>query len=163
MSTKELQAGDKAPAFRVATTDSDDLVTLKDLQQQAKSGRVVLFFYPKDLTSGCTQEACDFRDSAARLKKLGVAVYGVSKDPLKLHGKFIDKHALNFPLLSDESIKMCEAFGVWKEKSLYGRKYMGVDRSTFVISPAGKIEKVWRKVKVPGHVDEVFAALQELK
>lgn len=160
---KELIEGDKAPAFRVTTTEGEGTVTLKDLQKQSKSGRVVLFFYPKDMTSGCTQEACDFRDSAARLKKLGVAVYGVSRDPLKSHGKFVEKNALNFPLLSDEQGKMTEAFGVWKEKSMYGRKYMGIDRSTFVISKAGKIEKVWRKVKVPGHVDEVLKALAEGK
>jgi thioredoxin-dependent peroxiredoxin len=155
---KELKEGDAAPAFKVESTEGEGLRGLKDLQGAAKSKRVAIFFYPKDMTSGCTQEACDFRDAAAKFRKLGVAVYGVSKDSLKSHAKFIEKESLNFPLLSDESGRMVEAFGVWKEKSMYGRKYMGVERSTFLIGPTGKLERVWRKVKVPGHVDEVLAA-----
>ena len=120
--------------------------------------RLVLYFYPKDNTSGCTQEACDFRDNINRITSKAVVV-GVSPDSIKSHKKFKENQELNFILLSDSEHKLAEAFGVWKEKSMYGRKYMGIERSTFVISPEGSIEKEWRKVKVKGHVDEVLEYL----
>jgi peroxiredoxin Q/BCP len=149
-----LKEGSKAPAFSLMS-DSGDKINLKDLQGKT----VVLFFYPKDMTPGCTQEACDFRDSFARLKKAGALVLGISKDSVESHQKFVAKHDLSFPLLSDEDGKICEAYDVWKEKSLYGRKYMGIERTTFVISPEGKIAKIFPKVKVDGHVDAVLDAI----
>lgn len=125
-----------------------------------KGKRVVLYFYPKDNTSGCTQEACNFRDNINRLTAKA-EVIGVSPDSIKSHQKFREKQDLNFILLSDTEHKLAEEFEVWKEKSMYGRKYMGIERSTFVISPDGNIEKEWRKVKVNGHVDEVLAYLAQ--
>ena len=153
-----LKEGDKAPAFKLES-DSGEEVTLKSLQGQF----VVLFFYPKDMTPGCTQEACDFRDSSARLKKAGAVVFGVSKDSVETHRKFIAKHELNFPLLSDPDGKACEAYGVWQEKSLYGRKFMGIVRTTLLISPQGKVLKIFPKVKVKGHVEEVLTELKNSK
>ena len=117
--------------------------------------KVILYFYPKDNTSGCTQEACDFRDNINRLTTYATVV-GVSPDSIKSHLKFREKQSLNFILLSDEEHKLAEEYGVWKEKSMYGRKYMGIERSTFIIDKNGNIEKEWRKVKVKGHVDEVI-------
>ena len=126
-----------------------------------KGKRIVLYFYPKDNTSGCTQEACNFRDNINRITSYA-EVIGVSPDSIKSHLSFRDKQDLNFILLSDDEHKLAEAFNVWKEKSMYGKKYMGIERSTFVISPDGKIEKEWRKVKVNGHVDEVINYLTTL-
>ena len=123
-----------------------------------KGQRVVLYFYPKDNTSGCTQEACDFRDNLNRLTSKA-DVIGVSPDSIKSHIKFKEKHGLNFLLISDPEHKLAEQFGVWKEKSMYGKKYMGIERSTFILDKKGNIEKEWRKVKVKGHVDEVLAFL----
>ena len=120
-----------------------------------KGQRVVLYFYPKDNTSGCTQEACDFRDNINRLTTKAIVI-GVSPDSIKSHLKFKENHGLNFILLSDPEHKLAEEYGVWKEKSMYGRKYMGIERSTFIIDKDGNIEKEWRKVKVKGHVDEVL-------
>ncbi|MCR4880511.1 MAG: thioredoxin-dependent thiol peroxidase [bacterium] len=120
--------------------------------------RVVLYFYPKDNTSGCTTEACNFRDNMNRLTSL-VTVVGVSPDSIKSHKSFMEKQSLNFILLSDTDKILSEKFGVWKEKSMYGRKYMGIERSTFILDKAGNIEKEWRKVKVSGHVDEVIEYL----
>lgn len=120
-----------------------------------KGQRVVLYFYPKDNTSGCTQEACDFRDNINRLTNYATVI-GVSPDSIKSHKSFKEKQILNFILLSDPEHKLAENFKVWKEKSMYGRKYMGIERSTFIIDKNGKIEKEWRKVKVKGHVDEVI-------
>lgn len=117
--------------------------------------QVVLYFYPKDNTSGCTQEACDFRDNMNRLTKYA-AVIGVSPDSIKSHKSFKDKQGLNFILLSDTEHLLAEKYGVWKEKSMYGRKYMGIERSTFILDKSGNIKKEWRKVKVKGHVDEVI-------
>ncbi len=117
--------------------------------------RVILYFYPKDNTAGCTQEACDFRDNINRLTKY-VEVVGVSPDSIKSHQSFKEKQSLNFILLSDTEHLLSEKYGVWKEKSMYGRKYMGIERSTFVLDKNGNIEKEWRKVKVKGHVDEVL-------
>ena len=126
-----------------------------------KGEKIVLYFYPKDNTSGCTQEACNFRDNLNRILKYA-KIIGVSPDSIKSHLSFKSKQDLNFPLLSDDEHKLAEAFEVWKEKSMYGRKYMGIERSTFIISPDGEIEKEWRKVKVNGHVDEVIDYLTGL-
>lgn len=123
-----------------------------------KGERVILYFYPKDNTSGCTQEACDFRDNINRLTSKAIVI-GVSPDSVKSHKKFKENHDLNFLLLSDPEHKLAEKFKVWKEKSMYGRKYMGIERSTFVLDDRGEIEKEWRKVKVKGHVDEVLEYL----
>ena len=126
-----------------------------------KGQRVILYFYPKDNTSGCTQEACDFRDNINRLTCYATVI-GLSPDSIKSHKSFKEKHSLNFILLSDPEHKLAEKFEVWKEKSMYGRKYMGIERSTFIIDKNGKIEKEWRKVKVKGHVDEVTGYLSAI-
>lgn len=123
-----------------------------------KGQKVVLYFYPKDNTSGCTQEACDFRDNFNRLTSKAVVI-GVSPDSIKSHLKFKENHSLNFMLLSDPEHKLSEAFGAWGEKSMYGRKYFGIIRSTFILDKNGEIKKEWRKVKVKGHVDEVLENL----
>ena len=149
-----LKVGEKAPAFTLVD-DSGKKVSLKDF----KGKKVVLYFYPKDLTPGCTVEACDFRDISALLKKKKAVVLGVSEDSVTLHGKFRDKHELNFPLLSDEEGTVCEAYGVWQEKSMYGKKYMGIARTTFIIGTTGKIAKIFEKVKVKGHTEEVLENL----
>jgi peroxiredoxin Q/BCP len=154
MSARIPGVGDKAPAFALSSGDGET-IRLKDLAGKS----VVLYFYPKDDTSGCTKEACDFRDSSAALKAAGAVVLGVSPDSVASHGKFAGKYDLSFPLLSDPDHKVAESYGVWAEKSMYGRKYFGIERSTFLIAPDGKLAAVWRKVKVPGHVDEVLAAL----
>ena len=126
-----------------------------------KGQRVILYFYPKDNTSGCTQEACDFRDNINRLTSYATVI-GISPDSIKSHKSFKEKHSLNFILLSDPEHKLAEKFEVWKEKSMYGRKYMGIERTTFIIDKNGKIEKEWRKVKVKGHVDEVIEYLKAI-
>lgn len=149
-----LKAGDKAPDFKL-TADNGESLSLKDY----KGKKVVLYFYPKDMTSGCTQEACDFRDNIKKFEKKNTVVIGVSPDDTKSHMKFKDKYELPFTLLSDESKKMLEDYGVWQEKSMYGRKYMGVVRTTFVIDEKGKIEKIYDKVKVPGHIEEILQGL----
>lgn len=153
-----LREGDKVPDFTLPTQDGS-LVSLKSL----KGKNIVLYFYPKDMTPGCTVEACDFRDAQSKLKKAGAVVLGISKDSVERHQKFSDKESLNFPLLSDEDGKTCKAFGVWQEKSLYGKKFMGIVRTTFLIGKTGKIEKVFEKVKVKGHVNEVLQALKDGK
>ncbi|HVA66459.1 MAG TPA: thioredoxin-dependent thiol peroxidase [Elusimicrobiota bacterium] len=150
----ELQVGDKAPDFS-AVDETGARRALADY----KGKTLVLYFYPKDNTSGCTAEACDFRDQHAALKKKGAAVLGVSPDSAKSHASFKEKQSLPFPLLVDEDKALCSAYGVWKEKSMYGRKYMGVERSTFVIGLDGRIKNIWRKVSVPGHVESVRQAL----
>lgn len=126
-----------------------------------KGQKVILYFYPKDNTSGCTQEACDFRDNINRLTNYATVI-GVSPDSIKSHKSFKEKQSLNFILLSDPEHKLAEEFEVWKEKSMYGRKYMGIERSTFILDKNGKIEKEWRKVKVKGHVDEVIEYLSAI-
>jgi len=151
------QEGDKAPAFTMAT-DGNGGVSLAKL----KGKNVVLYFYPKDDTSGCTAEACGFRDSFPKFGKIDATVIGVSRDSVESHEKFKKKYKLNFPLASDADGKVTEAYGVWVEKSMYGRKYMGIERATFLIDGKGVVRKVWRKVKVPGHVDEVLAAVKAL-
>ncbi len=152
-----LDVGDKAPTFTLQT-DGGGEISLKDL----KGETVILYFYPKDDTSGCTAEACAFRDALPDFSKVNATVIGVSKDPVKKHDKFKNKYDLTFPLASDEDGKVCDAYGTWVEKSMYGRKYMGIDRSTFLIDGNGVIRAIWRKVKVPGHVDEVLKATQAL-
>ena len=146
--------GQKAPAFQ-APDDSGKTVSLSDL----KGKKVVLYFYPKDDTPGCTKEACAFRDGIAQIKKKGAVVFGVSPDSVGSHQKFKEKFTLNFPLLADPDKKLVQAYGVWKEKSMYGKKYMGVERTTFVIDEEGKITRIFPKVQVDAHYDEVLAAL----
>ena len=152
-----LQIGNKAPAFKMPV-DGGGSIALKDL----KGKKVVLYFYPKDNTSGCTKEACRFRDSYPKLKRLKATVIGVSKDSVASHDKFKAKYDLPFTLASDEDGKVCQAYGVWKEKNMYGRKYMGIERSTFLIDEDGRLRGEWRKVKVAGHVDEVLKAAKGL-
>ena len=123
--------------------------------------KLILYFYPKDMTPGCTTESIEFNTNLAKIKKLRANIVGVSRDKMSLHEKFIEKHGFKFPLISDPEEKLCKSFDVIKEKSLYGRKYMGVDRSTFIISQNGKILHAWRNVKVKGHVDEVIEKLRE--
>jgi peroxiredoxin Q/BCP len=145
--------GDKAPSISVAASDGSSI----DL---AAPGRpLVLYFYPKDDTSGCTLEAQNFTQLSPDFKKAGVKVIGVSRDPMKKHEKFIAKYDLAVPLASDEDGRISDAFGTWVEKSMYGRKYMGMERSTFLIGPDGRVLKAWRKVKVPGHAAEVLKAV----
>ncbi len=152
-----LDVGDKAPTFNGAT-DGGGKVSLKDF----KGKKVVLYFYPKDDTPGCTTEACGFRDSFPDFSKIDAAIVGVSKDSVKRHDNFKAKYELPFTLLSDEDGSVCEAYGVWVMKKNYGREYMGIERSTFLIDETGKIAGVWRKVRVKGHVDEVLAAAKAL-
>src|SRR5512141_1375396 len=149
-----LEVGDKAPAFK--TTDQDgDTVSLSDFKGQ----KAVLYFYPKDDTPGCTKEACSFRDAWAQLKRRKVAVLGVSVDDEKSHKKFAEKFSLPFTLLADTDKKIVNAYGVWGEKSMYGRKYMGTHRVTYLIDEKGKIAAVWPKVKPEGHAEEILAAV----
>ena len=149
-----MKPGDKAPDF-TATADGGESVSLKGLRGQT----VVLYFYPKDNTPGCTTEACDFRDRAPEFEARDAVVLGVSPDGVKSHDKFRAKFELPFRLVSDPDHAIAESYGVWQEKSLYGRKYMGIVRSTFVIDPKGKIAEVFEKVKVKGHVGAVLAEL----
>jgi peroxiredoxin Q/BCP len=151
--------GRKAPLFEL-TDGGGKTVSLKELLGR---GNLVLYFYPKDMTPGCTIEACDFRDSAARFKAAGAQVVGVSADSPDSHRKFTDKHTLNFPLLSDADNRVTRLYGVYKKKSLYGREFMGIERTTFVIDRAGVIRKVFPKVKVAGHADAVVEALKALR
>ena len=147
----------KAPSF-LALVDENKELSLDDFQ----GSYLVIYFYPKDKTSGCTIESQDFRDYKNKFSKKNCKIVGVSRDSIKSHKSFIDKESLNFPLLSDPDEIMCNAYGVMKEKSMYGRKYMGIERSTFLISPDGLLIKEWRGVKVPGHVEEVYEFLSEL-
>jgi len=153
-----VDVGDKAPVFKLPT-DGGGEISLDDF----KGKPVVLYFYPKDDTSGCTAEACAFRDALPDFSKVKAEIIGISRDPVKKHDKFKEKYALNFPLASDEEGKTCEAYGTWVEKSMYGRKYMGIERSTFLIDGKGVIREVWRKVKVPVHAEEVLKAAKALK
>jgi peroxiredoxin Q/BCP len=152
------QVGQAAPAFRLPSSAGGEL-GLDDFKGRQA---VVLYFYPKDDTSGCTAEACAFRDVQAELAARGAAVVGVSPDPLKAHARFVGKHGLNFPLLADEGSRVSARYGVWKEKSMYGRKYMGVERTTFLIDREGVVRKVYPKVSVSGHADAVLADLAAL-
>lgn len=150
-----LEVGKKAPDFSLQNQDGKKF-SLKDF----KGKKVVLYFYPKDNTSGCTKEACSFRDEIKVIEKQNAVVLGVSGDSVSSHKKFADKFELPFNLLSDESKKMLEDYGVWKGKSMYGKKYMGIERTTFIIDENGKIKKIFNKVKVDGHIKEVLEALK---
>jgi len=149
-----VTVGKAAPDFTLPT-DGGGKLKLKELRGQA----VVLYFYPKDDTSGCTAEACGFRDQLPKFGKVNAAVIGISRDSVASHDKFKKKYKLPFSLASDSEGKVTEKYGVWVEKSLYGRKYMGIERATFLIDEKGKIEQVWHRVKVPGHADEVMKAV----
>ena len=155
--TKELSEGDPAPDFELAA-DGGGAVRLADLRGKA----VVLYFYPKDDTSGCTAEAKAFSELKDKFAAAGAVVVGVSPDSAAVHDKFKAKHALEVALASDPERSAIDAYGVWKEKSMYGRKYFGVERSTFLIDGNGRIAKIWRKVKVPGHAEEALAAVKTL-
>lgn len=150
-----LEAGDKAPNFKIQTDDGQTLTPAA-----LKGAPYVLYFYPKDDTSGCTKEAIGFSESLAKFTKLGVKVIGVSKDSAESHQKFRKKHKLKVTLASDPEIKMAADWGVWVEKSLYGRKYMGLERATFLVDAKGAIVRAWHKVKVPGHVEAVLEAVK---
>ena len=152
-----VDVGGKAPDFTLPT-DGNGEVTLSQLAGQ----KVVLYFYPKDDTSGCTAEACGFRDALPDYGKTGAVVVGISKDSVASHDKFKKKHGLPFILASDAQSDVCERYGAWVEKSMYGRRYMGIDRSTFLIDRSGTVRGVWRKVRVPGHVAEVLQAAAAL-
>jgi len=152
-----LEVGAKAPAFTLVT-DQGTKAKLSDF----KGSPVVLYFYPKDDTPGCTKEACAFRDASKELKKLGAIVLGVSPDSSESHAKFRDKYSLNFTLLADPDHALAEAYGAWREKNMYGKKSMGVQRSTYLIDTSGKVAKVWKKVRVDGHDAQVLEALREL-
>ncbi len=151
--SQDLKAGDRAPAFKMATDGGGEI------SSAALAGQpFVLYFYPKDNTSGCTTEAIGFSAAVRKFRAAGVAVVGISKDSVASHDKFKNKHKLKITLASDPELKTAQDYGVWVEKTLYGRKYMGMDRATFLIDAKGRIVQVWRKVKVPGHVDEVLTA-----
>ena len=150
-----ISEGDRAPDIEV-TTSAGETINL------ANPGKpLVLYFYPKDDTSGCTREAQDFTALAGNFERAGAMVVGISRDPMKRHEKFIGKYGLAVPLVSDEDGRISDAFGTWVQKSMYGRKYMGMERSTFLIGPDGIVQKEWRKVKVPGHAEEVLGAVRE--
>jgi len=149
-----LKIGDKAPDFTLIS-DTGEKVSLKDF----KGKKVILYFYPKDDTSGCTAEACSFRDNIKIIEKKNTVVIGVSKDNLKSHQKFKTKYELPFTLLSDENLDMIKDYDVWKEKSMYGKKYMGIERTTYIINEKGKIQDIFNKVKVDGHTEEVLSKL----
>jgi peroxiredoxin Q/BCP len=151
-----INEGEKAPAITVTATDGSSV-------NLASPGQpLVLYFYPKDDTSGCTREAQDFTALAGDFKKAGVKVVGVSRDPMQSHEKFIDKYSLAVPLVSDEDGTISNAFGTWVEKSMYGRKYMGMERATYLIGADGRVLKAWRKVKVPKHAEEMLKAARQV-
>ena len=152
-----LDAGQPAPDFTLPRDGGDD-VTLSALRPKA----VVLYFYPRDDTSGCTKEALAFTELLAEFEAAGALVFGISKDTVAKHEKFVAKHALGVPLLSDADGDVCERYGTWVEKSMYGKTYMGIERSTFLIDGTGTVAQVWRKVKVPGHAEAVLEAVKAL-
>jgi thioredoxin-dependent peroxiredoxin len=153
-----VEVGDKAPDFTLPA-DGGGRVSLKEL----KGKTVVLYFYPRDDTPGCTAEACAFRDSLPDFSKVKATVVGISRDSVASHDKFKKKFKLPFPLVSDEAGKVTEAYGAWVEKSMYGKKYMGIERATFLIDAKGTVRKIWRKVKVDGHAEDVLKAAEDLK
>ncbi|MCG3112175.1 MAG: thioredoxin-dependent thiol peroxidase [Candidatus Manganitrophus sp. SB1] len=157
--TSELKPGDDAPLFILPSSDGKKV----DLTAYRGKRHVILYFYPKDDTPGCTKEACAFRDSFAELKKAKAVILGVSLDPLASHQKFVEKYTLPFLLLSDTDAAVSKAYGVYKLKNMYGRKFWGIERSTFLIDPKGKVTHLFRRVKVDAHLDEVLSALKELK
>ena len=153
----DLSEGDKAPNFKLPA-DNNTNIELSDYSGQ----NVVLYFYPKDNTPGCTTQACSFRDSIKSFEELDAIIIGISKDSVKKHENFKAKYDLNFSLASDENDEVCETYGVWKEKSMYGKKFWGIERTTFLIDKNGKIAKIWRKVKVKDHIEDVKDALHNL-
>lgn len=153
-----IEEGSKAPAFTL-TSDSGKKIKLSDLA----GSPVVLYFYPKDDTPGCTREACAFRDAQSELSRSGAVLLGVSPDDVESHVKFRDKYSLNFPLLVDADHKVAEKYGAWREKNMYGKKSMGIQRSTFLIDASGKVFKVWKRVQVDGHDAQVLQALAQLQ
>ncbi len=154
----ELVEGRKAPAFTLPASTGGK-ISLRDYRGKS---HVVLYFYPRDMTSGCTREACSFRDLGAEFAQAGAVILGVSTDDLDSHGKFTQAHSLTFPLLSDTDAKVATRYGVYKERNMYGRKVMGIERMTFVIDRDGTIRRIWRKVKVEQHADEVLDFLRSL-
>jgi thioredoxin-dependent peroxiredoxin len=155
LAAKELQVGDKAPDFNLPSSEGR-AISLKEFKEKRD---VVLYFYPKDDTPGCSKEACGFRDERPRIIRKGAAVLGVSLDGVDSHRRFIAKYGLNFPLLVDEGAALSKSYGVYKRKALYGRKYWGLERTTFIIGKDGRIREIFRKVKVDGHTREVLDAL----
>jgi thioredoxin-dependent peroxiredoxin len=153
----KIDIGKKIKDITITTTDNKNKIS------DYLNKNLILYFYPRDMTPGCTTESIEFNENISKIKRAGWNVVGVSRDTIKSHLKFIDKHSFKFPLISDEDEKVCNMFDVIKEKSLYGRKYMGIDRSTFLISTELKIISLWRNVKVKGHVDEVINKIKELK
>ena len=151
-----LKVGDKAPSFKLKNQD-EKVISLAD--QKGKT--IVLYFYPKDDTSGCTREACNFRDEFPKFGKMKAEIIGVSADSVESHKKFRKKYDLNFPLLADTDKTIAGSYGVWKEKSMYGKTYMGIERTTFIINEQGKISQIFPKVKVDDHYDEVLDALED--
>ena len=153
----KIEIGSKIKDISIVSTDNKNKIS------DYLNKNLVLYFYPKDMTPGCTTESIEFNDSLAKIKRMGWNVVGVSRDTIKKHMKFIEKYSFKFPLISDEDEKFCNMFNVIKEKSLYGRKYMGIDRSTFLINKDMKVLYAWRNVKVNGHVEEVINKIKELK
>ena len=153
-----VEPGQRAPTFTL-TADDGSKVRLSDLRRRP----VVLYFYPKDDTPGCTREACAFRDAQSKLTELGAIVLGVSPDSMESHGKFRDKYRLNFRLLADENHRVAEKYGAWREKTNYGKTYMGIGRSSFLVGPDGRVARTWANVKADGHADEVKQALVEAR
>jgi peroxiredoxin Q/BCP len=151
-----LQIGDKAPDFKMPA-DGNKMIGLSDY----KGKNLILYFYPKDDTSGCTAQACAFTENLSQFNKLDVSVIGVSKDSVAKHNKFKEKYNLTFPLISDENSTMCEDYGVWLEKSMYGKKYMGIERTTFLIDGNGHIKHIWNKVKVPNHIEDIISVINK--
>ena len=151
-----VKIGEEAPDFKLAANNGEE-VGLSDY----KGKNIVLYFYPKDMTPGCTTQACDFRDKHDQFSDLNTIILGVSIDPVARHEKFIDKYDLPFLLLADENHEVCELYDVWKLKKNFGKEYMGIERSTFVIDSEGKLVKEWRKVKVAGHVEEALQFIKE--
>ena len=156
--SKTVTLGKKVPAFKLPAT-SESEVSVANM----KGKKAVIYFYPKDSTSGCTREGEDFRDNYKKFKRAGVEIFGVSRDSLKSHEKFKEKYEFPFELISDSEEVLCKIFDVMKMKNMYGRKFLGIERSTFVVDEAGKLVHEWRKVKVPGHVEEVLAYVKSIK
>ena len=153
----KIEIGSKIKDMSIVTTDNKNKIS------DYLNKNLILYFYPRDMTPGCTTESIEFNDSLVKIKRIGWNVVGVSRDTIKKHMKFIEKYSFKFPLISDEDEKFCNMFNVIKEKSLYGKKYMGIDRSTFLISKDMKVLYAWRNVKVNGHVEEVINKIKELK
>lgn len=155
----ELEVGRKAPSFTLQDTDGSKV----SLREDVRGHWTVLYFYPKDMTPGCTKQACSIRDHWSTLRRRRVKVFGISPDPVERHRKFTDKHDLPFPLLADEDHAVAERYGVWGEKKLYGRTFMGIRRTSFLVDPEGTIRHIWRKPKVAVHAEEILEVLDEVK